>query len=96
MYDRLKKICIDKGTNISRLCIEATGNSGNLATWRKGYMRSDYLSKCADILGVSADYILDRNADMSEVEQLIQTEVKQLSDEQKADVLKYIEFVKQK
>lgn len=96
MYDRLKKICIDKGTNISRLCTEATGNSGNLATWRKGYMRSDYLSKCADILDVSTDYILNRKTDMSEVEQRIQAETKQLSDDQKQDVLKYIEFVKTK
>jgi hypothetical protein len=26
----------------------------------KGYMRSDYLSKCADILNVSTDYLLGR------------------------------------
>ena len=96
MYEFLKKICEEKGTNVSRLCTEVTGNSGNLATWKKGYMRSDYLSKCADVLNVSADYILQRDTGMSEKEQIIVNEVKQLSDEQKADVLKYIEFVKSK
>lgn len=96
MYEFLKKICEEKGTNVSRLCTEVTGNSGNLATWKKGYMRSDYLSKCADVLNVSADYILQRDTGMSEKEQIIVNEVKQLTDDQKADVLKYIEFIKSK
>lgn len=61
MYQRLKMLCKERGTTVTKLCEEVTGNSGNLATWKKGYMRSDYLSKAADILEVSADYILDRS-----------------------------------
>lgn len=60
MYDRLKKICKENGLSVTALCEKATGNSGNLATWKKGYMRSDYLAICADILGVSTDYLLGR------------------------------------
>lgn len=58
MYERLKQICKEKGTTVTELCAQATGSSGNLATWKKGYMRSDYLLNCARILGVSTDYIL--------------------------------------
>ena len=58
MYELLKQLCKEKGTTVTQLCILVTGNSGNLATWKKGYMRSDYLAKTSEILGVSADYLL--------------------------------------
>ena len=60
MYERLLELCEIKDIKITRLCEEVTNSPGNLATWKKGYMRSDYLSKCADILGVSTDYLLGR------------------------------------
>lgn len=60
MYELLKKLCIERGTNITELCKQVTGNSGNLATWKKGYMRSDYLKRAAEILEVSADCLLGR------------------------------------
>lgn len=60
MYERLRIICKQHNMTISQLCAQVTGSSGNLATWKKGYMRSDYLSKCADILGCTTDYILGR------------------------------------
>lgn len=60
MYERLLAICASKGINITNLCKQVTGSSGNLNTWKKGYMRSDYLAKTADILGVTADYLLGR------------------------------------
>lgn len=61
MYKRLQEICKSKGTTVTALCKDVTGNSGNLATWKKGYMRSDYLAKSADILQCSTDYILGRD-----------------------------------
>lgn len=92
MYEFLKKLCEERNTNISKLCTEVTGNSGNLATWKKGYMRSDYLAKCADVLGVSADYILQRyNEDTDSIELLL--EIKQLDDNQKEHLLEYIKFL---
>lgn len=60
MYQKLKVLCKERGTTVTQLCIQATGNSGNLATWKKGYMRSDYLLKVSDILNVSVDYLLGR------------------------------------
>lgn len=63
MYEKLKSLCKERGMTVTQLCAEVTGSSGNLATWKKGHMRSDYLSKSADILKVSADYLLGRTDD---------------------------------
>lgn len=60
MYNLIESLCKARGTTITRLCIDVTGNSGNLRTWKKGYMRSDYLKRVADILEVSTDYLLGR------------------------------------
>lgn len=60
MYERLKDICAERNTTITYICEKVTGNKGNLQTWKKGYMRSDWLSKTADMLNVSTDYILGR------------------------------------
>lgn len=62
MYDILEELCNNKGITITKLCVQVTGSSGNLSTWKKGYMRSDYLKKAAEILGVSTDYILGRSS----------------------------------
>lgn len=58
MYDRLKRLCDERGTTVTKLCEIVTGSSGNLATWKKGYMRSDYLLKVAQYFNVSVDYLL--------------------------------------
>lgn len=63
MYERLKKLCKDRGLNITQLCKEVTNSSGNLSTWKKGYMRSDYLSLVADKLQCSTDYLLGRTSE---------------------------------
>lgn len=60
MYKKIQELCKLRGTNITNLCEQVTGSTGNLSTWKKGYMRSDYLSKAADILDCSVDYLLGR------------------------------------
>lgn len=54
-------LCKEKGITITNLCKEVTGSSGNLSTWKKGYMRSDYIAKVSEILGCSIDYLVGRN-----------------------------------
>lgn len=58
MYSRLVALCNQKGMTPTQLCKMVTNSAGNLATWKKGYMRSDYLLACADVLGVTTDYLL--------------------------------------
>ena len=60
MYEKLQILCKQKGITITNLCKEVTGSSGNLSTWKKGHMRSDYLAKVSDILDCSVDYLLGK------------------------------------
>lgn len=57
--DRIKEICDAHGTNMTSLCKEITGSSGNTATWNKGRVRSDWLREICKKLSVSADYLLE-------------------------------------
>lgn len=60
MYETIELLCNERNISITSLCKQVTGSSGNLTTWKKGYMRSDYLGKVAEILDVSVDYLLGR------------------------------------
>ena len=60
MYERLQELCKQRGTTITAVCEKVTGNKGNLRTWKKDYMRSDWLDKVASLLETSTDYILGR------------------------------------
>lgn len=79
IYERLKKLCKDNGTTITNLCVEVTGNKGNLATWKKGSIRNDYLVKISQILNVSVDYILNGVGDLGiSHEELIRNKIDML------------------
>ena len=54
------------------------------------------LRTLADFFEVSVEYLLGSNTDENTIDLKIQAEAKQLSENQKADVLKYIEFIKTK
>ena len=58
MFERIKILCDKTGTNITSLCKEITGSSGNIPTWKKGNIRSDYLLKVAQYFNVSPNYLL--------------------------------------
>lgn len=73
MYEKLKHLCQENNVSISNLCMEVTGSTGNLATWKKDYMRSDYLQKVAQNLGVSTDYLLGLTDDKNGQNNSIQT-----------------------
>ena len=63
LYERLKKICRENNITPTVLCTKITGSPGNLATWKKGNIRTDYLIKIADYFGLSIDYLLGRDTD---------------------------------
>lgn len=73
MLERIKRLCEEKNTNITALCIKITGSSGNLSTWKKGNIRNDYLIKIAQYFNVSTDYILGLTDDASPVKQMPDT-----------------------
>lgn len=74
-YDNIKKVCEQKGTNISAVLAaigRATGNTGN---WKIGkYPRVDIIMEMAEYLDVSTDLLLygtekdDNHVDLEWVE----------------------------
>lgn len=73
-------------------------SSGLISDWKSGKSSpsGNRLMDLANYLNVSVEYLLGSDSEENAIDSKIQIEVKQLSDEQKADVLKYIEFVKSK
>lgn len=77
-FTRLQDICKANGTTPTALCKIITGSSGNLATWKKGNIRADYLQKIADYFGISVDYLLTGQKEKPTAE----------SDERKTELMK--------
>ena len=77
---------------------QATGiGASSFTDWRKGIMPSPQkLRTLADFFDVPVEYLLGNDVEENALDTKIQAESKQLTDDQKADVLKYIEFIKSK
>lgn len=58
IYKRLCDICVEKKITPTALCVAITGSQGNLSTWKKGNIRTDYLISIANKLDCSTDYLL--------------------------------------
>lgn|GEM_PF-4350978 len=58
IYKRIKDLCELNGVKVTVLCKEVTGSPGNLSTWKKGNIRSEWLAMIAERFGKTADYIL--------------------------------------
>lgn len=94
MYKRIQDLCKANNTTITALCTEVTGSPGNLATWKKGYMRSDFLLAVANKLGCSTDYLLTGKGaeksslpELTENEQTIVKVFKDLTDTQQGEII---------
>lgn len=75
---------------------DATGiPQTSIANWRKGVRNPKYESivAIANYLNVPVEYLTGSDQDENALDMKIQSQVSQLSDEQKQDVLKYIRFV---
>lgn len=77
---------------------QATGiGASSFTDWRKGIMPSPQkLRTLADFFDVPVEYLLGNDVEENALDTKIQAESKQLTDDQKTDVLKYIEFLKSK
>lgn len=77
----------------------ATGISqSNFTEWKKGRSnpKLEALIQISEFFNVPVEYLTGTELDENAMDLKIQAEAKQLSDSQKADVLKYIEFIKTK
>lgn len=58
IYERIDELCKENKTSITALCIETTGSSGNLKTWKKDNIRLNCLISICKKFKVSADFVL--------------------------------------
>lgn len=77
IFERISKLCKENNTNITALCKEITGSSGNLSTWKKDNIRPYWLVSICQKLNVSADYILTGTPPSSNIDSLNQSEEKE-------------------
>ena len=92
MFNRIKKLCEENNTSITKLCVIVTGSSGNLNTWKKGYMRTDYLQKIAEYFNVTTDYLItgqekSSSSYLTENEQKIIDVFKNLNNTQQGEII---------
>jgi len=61
-YERLKRICKAKGTNITKVCTELGLSTSSTSNWKSGKMPNyNSLKKLADYLGVSVDFLISED-----------------------------------
>ena len=78
---------------------EATGIAkSSVAMWRSGSRKPkiEAIQSIADYLNVPIEYLTGSEKQKDALNLKVQAEIQQLTDDQKADVLKYIEFLKSK
>ena len=83
IYERLRNLCEKYKTTPTALCVKITGSKGNLPTWKKGNIRSDYLLTIANEFNVSIDYLLCNTDDPAPISETKKTAAEKFSDDLK-------------
>ncbi|MCT3075309.1 XRE family transcriptional regulator [Leuconostoc citreum] len=65
LFERIKTTAKSKGMSILELEKKVGMSENSLYTWKKSSPKSENLSKVADVLHVSVDYLLERTDDPS-------------------------------
>ncbi|EAE4235057.1 TPA_asm: XRE family transcriptional regulator [Listeria monocytogenes] len=60
LLDRIKKICSDRGTTVSKLENDLGFGENTIYQWKKRTPSVERVQKVADYLNVSVDYLLGR------------------------------------
>lgn len=58
LFERIKNLCIENKTNVTALCKEITGSTGNLPTWKKNNIKPEWLVLIAKKFQVSPNTLL--------------------------------------
>lgn len=110
-YDRYCELCHRKGVSPSRAAIEMGISKGTVSVWKiKGtYPQAAQLQKIADYFGVTTDYLLGSSDDgkatvsgsqatnaLSGVDFALYGAAHDLTEEEKEDVLTFVNFLKSK
>lgn len=99
IFIKIKQLCADHHTTVTALCLELTGSKGNLATWKKGNIKAEYLFKIAQRFQVSVEYLMGldkkemptvKDDERNEKLKLLSALLSDLSDEQLDRVLEFL------
>ena len=58
LYDRILKLCTERGISLNTLCDESELGRGTISRWRTRIPRTNTLQKVAKVLQVDVDYLL--------------------------------------
>lgn len=110
MYNRIEDLCKNQGINMTQMCKEAgipRGNLTDLKNGRTAILSTKNLGKISNYFQVSMDYLLgneqkkepttksdELDLQLEGIDFALFGEVKEMTDEQKQDVLDYIKFKK--
>lgn len=110
MYNRIEDLCKNQGINMTQMCKEAgipRGNLTDLKNGRTAILSTKNLGKISNYFQVSMDYLLGNeqkkepttksdefDLQLEGIDFALFGEVKEMTDEQKQDVLDYIKFKK--
>lgn len=102
-YDIYESLCLKNGETVSRVAEKLNIQKSNVTAWKNGGVpRADVLMNIAEYFGCSVDYLLGRDQEQEKsldeqlegIEFALFGEVKELTEEQKRDILNYAKFVK--
>lgn len=104
VYNRVKELALNKKVSIAFLERKLDISNGSISKWNASHPNSEPLKKVADFFDVSTDYLLGRtgnpkinNGNSTETDMLIAAHIREgLSEEEKEEVMNYIEFLKSK
>lgn len=102
--DRISYIAKSKNISVGKMLEECQLNKNTLSSMRSrgSWIQTNNIAKIADYLGVSVDYLIGRSNEsdidkqFAGVDFAIYSETKNLNEEQKKDVLKFVQFLKNK
>lgn len=99
IFERINELCKQNNTTITSLCKEITGSSGNLPTWKKDLINTNWLIQICKKFDVSADFVLTGNNSngapsfySTQNEQKLLLLFRQLSDKDKEEIEELIKF----
>lgn len=91
-------LCNEKGISPTTVVTSLNISRGSVTGWKKGTTPNDTtLQKIADYFGVTPEYLLsDYDAEREKVAEEVATMMDDLTEDERQDVIKYIDFLKAK
>lgn len=89
-YERLKAVCKEKGTTVTKVVKELNMSTGNISKWSNGNIpKSATISALAEYLGVTTDYLLGIDSIKQDSINILDKQVLPLSAKEVDLIIKY-------